>query len=137
MLAINILVAYTGISVFKMVCTNQQNTVHYSINHSNFNCEHQTTQEKSDCCSKKQTETKNIDKPIESCCAISFTHLVVKENLNTGSILKANFKADFQLTNAQVYTKQLPKNLVSAVVHFNCKPPGYQNIICLINTYRI
>lgn len=74
LLALTIVAGYTGVPVYKMICTEDGHTV-VSISKDDDGCHHKTTL---DCCSPKHVEQKT--EPAESCCANSSNFIKLHES---------------------------------------------------------
>lgn len=108
MLTITIVVGYTGIPIYKMICS-QDGHITVSIINKGLGCQHQS--ETKDCCSKDSPKDKNVS----SCCNFDNTFsqldestLVSKQQTQTGHILSliGILVYPFQLENTTGLNKQ-------------------------------
>jgi cytochrome c oxidase assembly protein Cox11 len=105
-MALTIVVGYTGIPVYKMICTEDGHTV-VSLSEEADDCHHKAVL---DCCTPKHIKQ---NAPVESCCASSSNFFklnesteVHKQQNETGHLLTA-ITALFAPLNLQTYTSEV------------------------------
>lgn len=71
-LALSIVLGYTGVTVFKMVCASENGKVVLSVVDVKEECEHSREAEPDDCCKPVSKQNKPQEKETKSCCNYSY-----------------------------------------------------------------